>query len=383
MKTILTGRSREFPTPPFLGDGESIPDEIFAYLLRAAAQAPSWYNCQPWRFQAADGCIDINLDDRADGSLYGWRNLNATLACGAALENMVVAAKGRGLAVAIKEFPDSSHPRHVAHVEFSRQEQGKDELRPWWEHLEESIWRRHTNTLMFKEAPLDADALNALETAIKGFPQVSLHMALSHEEKQRVFVAASTAEQVRFARRDLHEQLHRMIRWSKVEAEKNRTGYTLPSMGACGIGETFFRVTRPWAVMRLMNSLGAYKDQAKRACLGLLNCSAVGLLVVNGSTSNEILASGRALERLWLTATNLGLDLQPHSVITLFHWIWQDGGRSRFSRSHQEILDRAFRLYGDAFPDAGIRTGPSRGIFLFRVGKGEPVHGYTLRQDPT
>lgn len=381
MNTVPATAPRPAPIPPTSG-AEGIDTALIAYVLRAGAQAPSFYNTQPWHFETRDDRIDLYLDESADTSLYDWRNLNSILACGAALENMMIAAQGRGLTTSVTAYPDSSRPMLLARLTLSRQVGGADTSGVWGHPLEEAIWRRHTNTLMFDDSPAPAATLQALHDAVIEFPGTALHLASTPEERQRVFVASSTAEQVRFARQDLHEQLHRMIRWSDAEAQANPTGYTLPSMGACGIGEAFFRVTRRWPVMQLMNRFGAYKDQAKRACLGLLHCAASGLLTIDGTSEKDWLTAGRALERLWLTATRLGLDLQPHSTITLFDWIWQFGDRAIFSQAERDILSEAFPLYHQAFPEAGLETQRARGIFLFRVGRGEPVKGYTLRRDP-
>lgn len=380
MNTVPAGSPRPAPVPPTLGP-QGIDDAVITYVLRAGAQAPSFYNTQPWRLVADGNQIDLYLDDRADTSLYDWHNLNSLLACGAALENMLIAAQGRGLSTDITEYPDPSQPLLLARLTLARPAQSG--AAPGWGHpLEEAIWRRHTNTLMFADGPATPAAVQTLQDAIGGFPQTELHLATTPEQRQRVFTAASTAEQVRFARQDLHEQLHRMIRWSDQDAVADPTGYTLPSMGACGIGETFFRVTRRWSVMRLMNRFGANRDQAKRACLGLLHCAASGLLTIDGAAETGWLAGGRALERLWLAATQQGLDLQPHSAITVFDWIWRHGDHALFSETQQATLVKAFRAYQDAFPDAGLDNPDIRGIFLFRVGFGEPVRGYTLRRAP-
>jgi hypothetical protein len=231
---------------------------------------------------------------------------------------------------------------------------------------------------MFDESPLERSVLDALRVSVGDLPQVSVHLVSDPGQRRQVFLAASAAEQVGFSRRDLHEQFHRMIRWTDAEAERDRTGYTLPSIGACRVGETFFRVTRPWPVMWLMNLFGADRSQGRRASLGLLHCSAVGLLTLEGGANVDVLAAGRVLERLWLTATRLGLDLQPHAILTLFHRIWCLGGRELFSRKHQVVLAEAFRLYRGAFTDTDLDDG--QGIFLFRVGRGQPVGGYTQRR---
>lgn len=381
MNADQSAARRPAPRPPVL-EPDGLDQRVVAYVLRAGAQAPSFYNTQPWRFERSGDSIDVHLDDKADTSLYDWHNLNSTLACGAALENMVIAAQGRGLSATVTARPDPARPLLLARLTLTRDDAGTQAEGDWGHPLEEAIWRRHTNTLMFDESPPEPASLQALRDAVGPFPGVSLHFASTPEGRKKVFEAASTAEQVRFGRQDLHEQLHRMIRWNDAEVEAAPTGYTLPSMGACGVGEAFFRVTRRWPVMRLMNLLGANRDQAKRASLGLLHCSACGLLTVQGETGDDWLAAGRAMERLWLSATALGLDLQPHCTIAVFDWILKDRGETVFDAGERAVIQRGLELYREAFPALGGDSGGETGVFLFRIGQGPAVRGYTPRRDP-
>lgn len=370
---------REVPVLPVVSAGsEDNRKEIVDYLVKAGAQAPSWYNCQPWHFQVHQQCINVLLDNSRDQSFYNWGNFNALLACGAAIKNILIAAKGRGVGAEVVFLPEGPESLFLAKINL----QFEKKVQPTETDLamERAVWTRHTNTLFFDNKPLAENQLNSLRQAIPLNSGVSLYLLNTEEDKQKVFAAASCAEQIRFSRRDLHEQLHRMIRWNDEQAYANKTGYTLPSMGACGFGKTFFRITRPWIVMRLMNFFGADKNQAKRACEGLRHCGAIGLLVVNGYSQQDLLQGGQTIQQLWLTVAGLDLDLQPHNSLPQFLWARKVGGDDLFNRKELPILDDAFKSFTGVFPDID-HSSPGTAVFLFRVGKGLSVKGYTLRME--
>lgn len=368
---------RQIPDfPQFIDNKPETRKKLLAYLVQAGAQAPSWYNCQPWRFEQTNSGIELFIDNTRDQSFYNWGNFNTMLACGAAIRNILIAAKARGIAATLEpELEDES--LLVARIDLSFEAP----LQPSAEDLgrEHAIWTRHTNTLLFDNMPLPEADFNTLNQAHRAYSDIGLHWLVETEDKEKLFAAASTAEQIRFARRDLHEQLHRMIRWTEAEAYVNKTGYTLPSMGACGFGKTFFRISRPWTVMRVLNYFGAHKNQAQRACSGLRHCAAIGVLTVKGCTQADLLLAGQAMQQLWLTATMQGLDLQPHNSFAQFFWAWRLGGDSLFNPQEQGVLQDAKKYYLQALPHvAGLDAETC--VFLFRIGRGEPVHGYTLRR---
>jgi len=369
-------RSREIPLLPDFYDNNTCHEEILNYLVRAGRQAPSWYNCQPWKIKISENKIEVLLDSKADKTIYDWHNFNSLLACGAAIENIVIAGKGRGInGINVKFFPDKAEPLLVARITLNLDKTTTDisEIA-----LERSIWLRHTNTLPFDSILLTGDEKRTLFNAIEPFEDISLYLLDSEKDKRHVFQAAANAEQLRFSRQELHEQLHRMIRWNEEQSMAKKTGYTLPSMGVCGFGKLFFRITRPWLAMRFMNVFGASRGQAKRASQGLMHASAIGLLTVKRKEDVDLLKAGQAMENLWLQATRLGLDVQPHTTLTLFHWIWVRGDSEMYSQAEKKILLNSFRQFKQAF--SAVRFEEEEfGYFLFRIGRGSKVGGYTLR----
>jgi len=354
--------------------------QLLHYLLEAAVQAPSWYNSQPWLFQIKDSSIQVYLNPDADQSLFDYNNINSTIACGATVENIMIAAQAKDLSPRLTVLPDSTEQADLIatiNLDFDKEVRDEDS----GEHnLESSIWSRHTNTLMYQSTPLQSSVQSSLLQSVSHFKQTKLYLVDSDKDKHIVFNAYSKADIIRFSRHDLHTRLYKIIRWNDIKAQQDKTGFTPASMGLCGIGEKLFQLTRSWYLMRFLNIFGMADNFAQRANEGLLHCSAIGLITVKGIDSGHLVEAGRAMQRLWLTANSMGLALQPLNSLLLFNCIKQDSKSSAFDAKEKKIIDQAMQSLSDSFSALNTDNNHEIGAFLFRVGIGESVQGFSLRE---
>lgn len=123
-----------------------------------------------------------------------------------------VGQKARGIQACVVLLPDATNSSVVANVHLDFEKARTSSLSD--QGLEKAIWERHTNTLMFENRSLSNLESDALAASINDNSGIGLHILTKDEDKEKVFTAAALAEQIRFSRRDLHEQLHRMIRWT-------------------------------------------------------------------------------------------------------------------------------------------------------------------------
>src|SRR5689334_10828263 len=70
----------------------------FTALISAAMRAPSGDNLQPWRFvpNADENCVDIHCNSRRDTSPLNSGQRMSRIACGAAVENLMLLAREQG-----------------------------------------------------------------------------------------------------------------------------------------------------------------------------------------------------------------------------------------------------------------------------------------------
>jgi hypothetical protein len=122
---------------------------------------------------------------------------------------------------------------------------------------------------------------------------------------------------------------------------------------------------RTWSRMRLANWMGFSRIVAKQAAGEVASSGAVGLLTVGDASQRSFLEGGRALERIWLTGTSLGLCFHPTASLPVFLAHARLGGKE-LTVKHQQVASEMAGKFEQEFPSL-------RGRVLqmaFRIGYG-------------
>ena len=94
--------------------------------LEMAVRAPSLHNSQPWRWQIADGRIDLFADHSRLLRAADPDGRELVISCGAALHHLRVALAALGWSSTVRRLPDRSEPRHLASFELEPSEPTPD-----------------------------------------------------------------------------------------------------------------------------------------------------------------------------------------------------------------------------------------------------------------
>ncbi|MGD9330264.1 MAG: ThiF family adenylyltransferase [Desulfobacterales bacterium] len=362
------------PRAPRVTDwGRDIPEAVMDYLLRAAIQAPSGDNCQPWWFRSGKNQIDIMLRPNADHSLFNVNQTASMIACGAALENLLLAASRYGLEGKIAYNASGDAHDCLATIRLQRTNIEENPLQRF-------IWERHTNRTHYRQAALPMDASIALLQSLDQFPGMELKLYHAREELRTIADLVYQADQVRVTSRSLHEHFMGMIRFTEDEALRERDGFPLKNLEAGWGGEAFLRMTRKWSTMTVLNRLGISRMVALISYRGIRQASLVGLLKCPDTRPETFIKGGRALERLWLTATRKGLAFQPMTAITLFWMRWRMNQLGALGSKQEQMLQSLWETYHRIFD---VSPGSPEGhVMLFRIGVGNPVARRTFRKPP-
>jgi len=359
--------------PRAAGVSTDLPDAVIDYLLRAAIQAPSGDNCQPWWFRSGPNHVDIGLRPEADDSPFNVKQCASLIACGAALENLLLAAGRYGLEGEVTYWPFGAADDCVARIRLHRAEIEEDPLHRF-------VWERHTNRTPYRREPLPTKTMIDLIHSLDQCPGMELKLFHTREEIRTIAGLVYQADRARVTLRGLHEHLIRMIRFSEEEMLQKRDGFPLENLEAGWGGEVFLRLTRSWSIMRIFNHLGISRIVPLIAYRGIMNASLVGLLKCPDSRPETLVKGGRALERLWLTTARMGLSFQPMTAITLFWMRWRMNQLDELGKSHTRMLQSLWNTYHDIFDVAP--GSPEGHVMLFRIGVGRPVACRTVRKTP-
>lgn len=134
--------------------------------LVAAVRAPSPYNTQPWLFDVDDtdaAGMDLLLDVDRVLPVADPDGRQARLSCGAALLNLGLAVAAAGRTCVVELLPDRSRPALLARIGIGAAAQPTDEQ----VRLAAAIPRRFSNRRPFVQRPVSLQARHALVAAAR------------------------------------------------------------------------------------------------------------------------------------------------------------------------------------------------------------------------
>jgi len=255
------------------------------FLLRYAVLAPSPQNSQPWAFAVSENQVHL-LADRARGqpvSDPGRRELYLSLGC--ALENLLLAAEHFGFSPAVSYFPRRRQPDLVATVLF----RPGGRISPVRAGATlQAILSRHNDPGIFSPAPIPQSVLGNLEACCD---ETDLALDLTDDYRFRNWIEALTAasDKIDFANPGFRMELAHWTRQGAFSAP-GRLEAAPPPFDAILV-ETI-----------------AIQSQARVESAPML-----GLIRAAADSHLAHVRAGQLFERVWLTATAAGVNVNPMS----------------------------------------------------------------------
>jgi nitroreductase len=284
-------------------------------VAEAAGLAPSAENTQPWRFIAHGDCLTICLDAtrKLESDVDGMLDLTSLGAC---LENAVIAFRQAGfeprVTMRTREKLPAPEDRFVPVVDL---EPGAAcAADPLHRHLQNRCTSRRMDG---KRAVAEAQ-LRALTGSISVFPAVRVDWITDRREIERLGALVGAANRIRFEHEPFHAEFYRNVRFSASAARQSRDGLDVATLQLPWGVPTILRWMRFWQRIRVANRLGFSRSIERHARQETCASGAIGVLSVDSAASECFLEGGRALERLWLSATAAGLGLHPAAALPVF-----------------------------------------------------------------
>jgi nitroreductase len=340
-------------------------------ILDLARWAPSGDNTQPWRFEIiADDRVAIHGHDTRDHVVYDFDGHASHMAHGALLETLRLAATRIGRQAQWQLRPDSTDRAPIYDVQLLDTGVAEDPLAAVIE--ERCVQRRPMAT-----TPLTAEQREALATAVG--PGYRVQFFGSWADRQAVARLLWHNARLRLTCPEAYEVHRAVIEW-RARYSTDR----IPEQ-AVGVDPLTARlmhwVMGSWRRVEFFNRylLGTIAPRIQLDLLPALGCAAHVLLRPLGSLKEpaDYVAAGMALQRLWLTATHLGLHLQPEMTPVIFRWYVQAGR----SISRKPGLDEDAAALARRFERLGSATPHEPFAFFCRVGQCRPPRSRSLRTD--
>lgn len=347
-------------------------DSVLREILELARWAPSADNTQPWRFQVfSERELILWYAPAPEPGIFNLDHFSGRLAMGALLETLAVAGSVQGLGVESRLVPACLDYPFGIHVVLRPTAGLKASV------LSSAIVRRSTQRRRMSSALLTTAQKSDLEASVSDRFKV-----LWLEGWANRFRMASLLHRVGKVRLLMPETytVHRdTIAWGEQHSEDR-----IPS-GAIGVDPLLERIMA-WSMgsqkrVALLNKLGGHMlPRLEMDIWPALACSGHFVLYSEHPVDDDVAAqieAGRASQRFWLTAENLGLKLQPEMVAPLFCRYARSGRRfTNDPWAHKEMLrlcERFARL-------TGTQVWPGT-IFMGRLGhEGKAVGSRSLRR---
>ena len=261
------------------------------FLLRYAVLAASAYNAQPWRFRVTGDAIEVHADLERWLPLADPRRRELYISLGCALENLRLAAARFGYWHALRYFPDPDQPTLAAVLALG----GGGEAAATGSALFQAIPVRQTSHGLFDGRVPPRDHLERLQ-ACNDDADLSLDLLDGAAAVPVVEELAVRADTMVFDDPERRRELARVLG---------------PEL--LGGGRLRSRLGR-W----LLEHLNLGRRVAGADLRRLSGAPVIGVIAADPGRAEQQLRVGQLFQRLALTATSLGLRLQPLSALLGF-----------------------------------------------------------------
>jgi hypothetical protein len=183
-------------------------------------------------------------------------------------------------------------------------------------------------------------------------------------------------DRVRFLSQRLHAEMMGEIRWTAEEVERTRDGVDLATLESTRADLAGIRLARRWSNIQFLREIGGGSALEKASRNSVAAASAMGLVTIAGTGRESYVRGGRALQRVWLTATSLGLAMQPMSAIVYLWRRLEHGGGVGLDAGEVAVLSQLRERFNKLFDVGSDRAE----IMLFRLAIAEPPTARALRR---
>lgn len=327
-------------------------------ILDAAHWAPSGDNAQPWTFE-------VHGDDRFDicvridaGNVYEYRQGEPTLiSAGTLLENIEIAAPSFGKKAQWRHlgFQDGVHRIQVSLEDVSPAAEGP---------LFSPIYRRSVDRRPYQMRPLTTEQRRILSDAVG--PEFSVEWRESLADRRAIAALTRLATDIRLRIPETFDIHSRIVDWKRAYSPD---GIPSQALGVDALTQKMMRWTladrKRTEVANRMGSpffAGLQMDFLPGIFSAAYFVFRLERAAAPGEEASQTLRLGQAVQRFWLTATKLGLVLQPCLATLAFSHYGTAGEAFTVSEPERRKAAKLARLAGQALADF------QRVRFLGRIG---------------
>lgn len=353
---------------------EPAVDEVMS-LVNAAVKAPSFGNIQPWRWYYQKGYLLLFSESEAAYPFEDVYGSASYMANGAALENLELEANKRKLTLKVSLMPLPRIKKLVAVIQF-RDEQPDVNESAVPEDLVKYLDYRMTARSLQPDVTIGREKFTLLKKVVGSVPGVSLITRANKDDIEQLAQIAGVAERIRLLHAPSHHEFFQQLRWSNDECNRTGDGIHIDGLGLSEMELIMLKMIRKPEVAKLLSDWNMGQALEFSMKKNILASSAIGLLTIPDYSPINYILAGRALQRMWLTATKYDVSLQPVQALVTQIAHYNNNSLVDFPAPYRDELMIQFRNFNKIFKEAGEK----RAVFLFRMGYSEQPAIKTFRK---
>ena len=339
---------------------QAYPKSELEEIVDAARWAPSGDNAQPWRFRLhGDDTIQVTVANESGRNVYEYRDGEPTLiSAGILLETLRLAATRFGRRMTWRYLGrEEGNYRIEIRVPKSADVQA--------DRLLAYVTARSVNRWPYRLRAISREQKNALEAALGSGAAITWFENTS--ARLRIARLNGKATDIRLRIPEAFSVHQRIIDWQR---QFSPTGIPAAAVGLDAMTLRIMKwAMRNWSNTQRLNRIaGTSAAVMQMDYLPGLCCGAYFTVAMTAKPETPearveaLLNIGSAIQRFWLTATRLGLAMQPCLATLAFsHY----GKSSEAFTSDIAARRKAQRLSRAAAP---ILAGPNEVVFMGRLG---------------
>lgn len=352
---------------------KNIP-ELIRFLVAHGILAPSGGNSQPWRFYYDGYSLWVAHDMRRSKNLFDPCHCGAYVALGAAIKNIMIAAAQKGYRTIVETFPNQvqmSELESVAKLQFVSDDD-KSLLNE--AQLFSYLHKRVTNRKISERVPLLCEQADMLQS-IAAMYECHIDFITDQTDLRELSQILGEGDRLRFLCADLHREMMAEIRWTPVEVQQTCDGIDIESLELTTNQAVILKMLRRPTVVEFLREQQGGARLSELSQKAVETASAIGLITVKGQHAQDILRGGKAIQHLWLKATELGLAWHPMTALIYMFAMTQTPNISILTKQEQSLLLNLEQRFNTKFK---LQENETRSM-LFKLSQAMPPTTRSLR----
>lgn len=361
---------------------ESIPENVLADIVKAACQAPSTGNDQPWKWLYRHGRLFLFHDRFRSFSFGDFDQIASNISFGASYENILLKSREAGLDVAAETFPLGEESTLIAVIDFHRAGTAAKADPVYAPEAVQVIYERTTNRNPSTAVPISEAIFQQLKEAAESVDGAAFHYFADRKSINAIGEIIGECDRVRLLNRDGHyDFVHREMKWTPTDAEQSRDGIDVRTLGLSNAQIAALSIIRDREISQTLKGIqggGALVDAALKS---VETASALGMITMPRYSYEDFFRGGMAMQRLWLRAEQLQFAIHP--LISPFYLF------PRITKGHNVGLDESeasrLRSLRKRFMELVPFGEDGAEVFLFKIAQAEKpgIKSYRLPLNET